>query len=119
MRVDFTEQKPQTLADWIVARDYTQQWVLHYYHLARGKQLPWEMDRYPPLLLNALIGAAGEQSDAYMVVAMDRADAERKVLAARKAARTGWTEYHAPRLTGDPVTDAWERAILEGREPDW
>lgn len=24
-----------------------------------------------------------------------------------------------PMTTGDPVADEWERAIAEGREPDW
>lgn len=25
----------------------------------------------------------------------------------------------APMTTGDPVADEWEKAIAEGREPDW
>lgn len=54
-----------------------------------------------------------------MQAALDKAEALERAREAKRKARHGWTEYHTPRLTGNAVTDEWERAILEGREPDW
>lgn len=70
-------------------------------------------------MVNALMGRPGDSMDHYMQAALDKVEAWNRVQESRRSARYSWTEYHTPRLTGNPVTDDWERAILEGREPDW
>lgn len=103
----------------MVSAEPTGRWVLHYYTFMQTKRLPRELEDYQPMLVNALMGRPGEDQPHYMQAALDKQAAWERAQAARKQARRGWTEYHQPRLTGNATTDEWERAILEGREPDW
>lgn len=85
-------------------------WITAYFYFLKTHRLPKPMGAYDNHTLHAFFG--------YMEEACQYTGAQAEAEMARRADEDGDATWEEPVYTGDPVVDAWERAIAEGRDPE-
>lgn len=104
-------------------------WSVEEFYVARTGRLPRPLDEYPALIVAALFGHGRDALEQARRQAEFEDEVEQAVIGGartrqrmgpptpgpKKIPTGGW---QVPRLTGDPVGDAWERAIARGEDPD-